>query len=171
LWYHPLGEAQHVVAGRFRPDSEIQFAVVDRTPIPTHRRDANAWAYLLLYDLNGKEIWRRQQEKGAWAIAPLPVNWSGPEAPQSILVYGQGPGRPAMLYNGQGEVVAQLPMEYTPDRTAQDRHSEFYALVANVWGDCREELILFGPRGACIYTNPRPLAIRSQYNETLYPGM
>ena len=48
LWHHPLGEAQHVVAGRFRMDSEMQFAVVDRTPIPTHRRDSNAWAILYL---------------------------------------------------------------------------------------------------------------------------
>ena len=71
LWQHPLGEAQHVVAGRFRKDSELQLAVVDRTPLPTHRRNANAWAILYLYDLDGKEIWRRQQQKGDWAIAPL----------------------------------------------------------------------------------------------------
>jgi hypothetical protein len=171
LWHHPLGEAQHVVAGRFRKDSELQFAVVDRTPVPTHRRDANAWAILFLYDLNGKEIWRRQQQKGDWAIAPLAVNWSGPEAPQAILVYGQAPGRPAVLCDGGGEVIAELPMEYVPGRSADDRRTNFYALVADVWGDCRDEVILFGSRGACMYTNPRPLAIRSQYNETLYPGM
>lgn len=171
LWHHPLGEAQHVVAGRFRKDSEMQFVVVDRTPLPTHHRDANAWADLYLYDLNGKEIWRRQQEKGAWAIAPLPVNWAGPDAPQAILVYGQGPGRPAVLYDGDGKVVTELPMQYTPARTAEDRRADYYALVANVWGDCRDEVILFGSRGACIYTNPRPLAIRTLFNETLYPGM
>jgi hypothetical protein len=171
LWRHPLGEAQHVVAGRFQKDSEMQFAVVDRTPLSSHRRDANAWAILYLYDLNGRELWRRQQEKGEWAIAPLAINWSGPDAPQSILVYGQGPGRPAVLYNGQGEAIAKLPIECLPQRTAEDRRTEFYALVADVWGDSREEIILFGSRGACIYTNPRPLAVRGQYNETLYPGM
>lgn len=170
LWHHPHGETQHVVAGRFRGDSEMQFAVVDRTPVPTHRRDANAWAILYLYDLQGKELWRRQQEKGDWAIGPLPVRWSGPDS-QSILVYGRGPGRPAVLYDGQGEIIAQLPMDYHQNRSAEDRQTDFYALVADVWGDCREEVILFGSRGACIYTNPRPLALRSQYNETLYPGM
>jgi hypothetical protein len=171
LWHHPLGEAQHVVAGRFRNDSEMQFAVVDRTPIASHRRDANAWAILYLYDLQGKEIWRRQQEKGDWAIAPLPARWLGVEAPQQILVYGQGPGRPAVLYDGDGKTVAEFPMEYVAGRTEEDRRSGFYALVADVWGDSREEILLFGSRGACIYTNPRPHAVRSQYNETLYPGM
>jgi hypothetical protein len=171
LWKHPLGEAQHVVAGRFRKDSEQQLAVVDRTPLPTHRRNDDAWAILYLYDLAGKEIWRRQQQKGDWAIAPLAVRWTGLDSPQSILVYGRGLGRAAVVYNGNGEIVEELPMQYTPSRTAADRRTDFYALTADVWGDSREEVILFGSRGACIYANARPLAIPSLYNETLYPGM
>ena len=171
LWHHPMGEAQHVVAGQFQKDSPLQFVVVDRTPVATHRRDANAWAILYLYDLAGKELWRRQQEKGAWAIAPLAVDWLGAESPQAILVYGHGPGRPAELIDGRGNVFARLPMEYAPDRTAEDRKADFYALAADVWGDGREEVILFGSRGACIYTNPRPAAVGSLYNENLYPGM
>jgi len=75
------------------------------------------------------------------------------------------------LLNGDGEVVDQLPMQYTPARTAADRLTEFYALVADVWGDSREEVILFGSRGACIYANARLLPIPTLYNETLYPGM
>jgi hypothetical protein len=171
LWRHPLREAQHVVAGRFRPDSELQLAVVDRTPEPTHRRDANAWGILYLYDLAGREIWRRPQEKGDWAIAPLAVRWTGLDAPHSILVYGRVPGRPAVLYNGNGEIADELPMQYTSGRTDADRRAEFYALVADVWGDSREEVILFGSRGACIYANARPAPILTLYNETLYPGM
>ena len=76
-----------------------------------------------------------------------------------------------MIYDGNGEIVEELPMQYTPSRTAADRRADFYALVADVWGDSREEVILFGSRGACIYANARPLAIPSLYNETLYPGM
>jgi hypothetical protein len=171
LWYHPLGEAQHVVAGRFRADSEMQLAVVDRTPVPTHRRDGNAWAILYLYDLNGKEIWRRQQEKGAWAIAPQAIRWTGIDAPQRIMIYGRGPGRPVAIYDGNGQVVDELPMHYAPDRTEPDRRAEFYALVADVWGDSREEVILFGSRGACVYANARLAPVATQYNETLYPGM
>ena len=105
----PMGECQHVVAGRFRTDSEMQFISIDRTPVATHRRDENAWAILYLFDLNGKVLWRQQQEKGAWAIAPLAVRWSGAEAPQDILVYGHGPGRPVVIYRGDG-TVDTLPL-------------------------------------------------------------
>ncbi len=176
LWHHPLGEAQHVVAGRFRFDSPLQFVVVDRTPVPTHRRDANAYAILYLYDLNGKEIWRRQQEKGAWAVAIVGMNWFGPDKPECILMYGlsameQGPSKPAVIYNGDGQIVETLPMLYSP-LPGEDRYvTEYYGLAADVWGDSRDEVILFGPRGACIYTNARPAETPTLYNETLYPGM
>ena len=170
LWGHPLGEAQHVIAGRFRADSPLQFVVVDRTPIP-HHRDENAWAILYMYDLDGKEIWHRQQPKGAWAIATVPVNWFGGGAPLGVMVYGHGPGRPAVVYDGAGEIVDTLPMAYAPSRTEKDRQSDFYGLAADVWGDSRDEVILFGSRGACIYANSRVLEIPTQYNETFYPGM
>ncbi len=176
LWHHPLGEAQHVVAGRFRLDSPLQFMVVDRTPVPTHRRNSDAWAILYLYDLNGKEIWRRQQEKGAWAIATVPLNWFGPGKPEAVLVYGlsameQGPSKPAVIYNGDGEIVDACPMQYSPLPGEEKYFTEYYGTAADVWGDSRDEVILFGPRGACIYTNARPAEIPTLYNETLYPGM
>jgi hypothetical protein len=171
LWHHPLGEAQHVVAGRFRTDSEMQFAVVDRTPVPTHRRDSNAWAILYLYDLDGKEIWRRQQEKGAWCIATLRTNWFGKDAPHGIFVYGHGAGRPAVIYDGDGQIVETFPMAYAPGVAPAHRPDAFYGLVADVWGDSRDEVILFNGRGLCIYANARPAAIPTLYNETLYPGM
>jgi hypothetical protein len=176
LWHHPLGEAQHVVAGRYRTDSPLQFMVVDRTPVPTHGRDANAWAILYLYDLDGKELWRRQMDKGEWAIATVPIDWFGAGAPQCVMVYGfsvmgQGPTKPVRIYNGQGEVVDTLPMHYHPLPGEKNVNIEYYALVADVWGDSREEVIMFGPRGACIYANARPLELPTLYNETLYPGM
>jgi hypothetical protein len=171
LWEHPLGEAQHVVAARFRTDSPIQFAVVDRTPVPTHRRDENAWAILYLYDLNGREIWRRQQPRGAWAIATMIANWSGADEPRCVFVYGHGGGRPAVLYDGNGAIVDRFPMQYRSYRTEADRRLDFYGLAADVWGDGRDEIILFNPRGACIYSNARPLDEPGLYNETFYPGM
>ena len=171
FWHHPLGEAQHVVAGRFRTDSEIQFAVVDRTPVPSHRRDQDAWAILYLYDLQGKEIWRRQQEKGDWCIATLRTNWFGQEASHGVFVYGHGAGRPAVIYDGNGQVVETFPMVYAPRVARADRPDAFYALIADVWGDGRDEVILFNGRGLCIFANACPAAIPTLYNETLYPGM
>ena len=75
------------------------------------------------------------------------------------------------MYDGQGSVIGSFPMQYTPDRTEADRKLGFYAFAANVWGDARDEVILFGARGLCIYANPRPPADPALYNETLYPGM
>jgi len=169
-WSHPLGEAQHIVAGRFRADSPLQLAVVDRTPFP-HHRDQDAWANLYMYDLDGKELWKCQQTKGAWAIATVPVHWFGVDALSGVLVYGHREGRPAVIYNGEGAIVDTLPMAYAASRDAKDRQADFYGLAADVWGDSRDEVILFGSRGACIYTNARPAEIPTLYNENLYPGM
>jgi len=175
-WHRAMGEAQHLLVGRFRTDSPLQVVVVDRTPEPSHRRDANAWAMLYLYDFDGREIWRRRQEKGAWAIATVPVNWFGPGKPQGILVYGhsvfgQSPPRPAAVYDGAGKIVDTLPMHYSPGPDEKTYTTDYYALAADVWGDSRDEVILFGSRGACIYANARPLELPTLYNETLYPGM
>ena len=176
LWQHPLGEAQHVIAGRFRPDSPLQFMVVDRTPVPTHRRDANAWAFLFLYDLDGRELWRRQMQPGEWCIATRLIRWLGPDQPDCTLIYGfsvdqRGPGKPARIYNGQGEVVDELPLQVGPMPGETDFTSDCYGMAADVWGDSREEVLLFGSRGFSIYANTRPLEQPSLYNMTLYPGM
>jgi hypothetical protein len=62
-------------------------------------------------------------------------------------------------------------MEHTPDRTEEERRAGCYCTRADVWGDSRQEVIMFGSRGACIWANARPLAIPTLYNNTLYPGM
>ena len=176
LWHHPLGEAQHVVAGRFQTNSPLQFMVVDRTPVPTHRRDANAWAMLYLHDLDGRELWRRQMEKGEWCIATRLIQWLGPGQPDCALIYGfsverQGPPKAARIYDGQGQVVAVLPLEVAPMPGEKEFVSDSYGMAADVWGDSREEVVLFGSRGFSIYANARPLAQPALYNMTLYPGM
>lgn len=76
-----------------------------------------------------------------------------------------------MIYRGNGDLVDELPMRYTDSRTAADRRTDFYVLAADVWGDSREEVALFGSPGACIYAKARPLHVPTLTNETLYPGM
>lgn len=159
LWQHPLREAQHVVAGKFRNDSEVQFAVIERG-FP--RTPEGRPAILYLYDLNGREIWRREQARGSWCAAVVEIDWFGGGQPRALLVYNLGEGKPALLYDGQGNIVAELPFA---------AGGPFYASRADVWGDGRDEVILSGSRGACIWANARPLAIPTLYNNTLYPGM
>ena len=170
LWSHPLAEAQHVVAGRFCPGlGPVQFGVIDRgQPRPDSTR---ASATLLCYDLEGHELWRREQPPGGWYAGCIAIDWSGHGEMREILVYGRGAGSPATIYDGDGGIVDELPMQYTPDRTEADRQAGFYASRADVWGDSRHEVLLFGATGACIWTNTRLRQLPTMYNNNLYPGM
>ncbi|HOX37267.1 MAG TPA: hypothetical protein PL033_04690 [Candidatus Brocadiia bacterium] len=169
LWHHTLAEAQHVVAGRFRNDSEVQFMVLDRGhPRPGGDRHP---ATLYLYDLAGRELWRKVQPEGSWAAAIVPLDWSGGESSMRLLAYNRGPGNPDAIYDGDGNIVDTLTIQHTPGRTDEDKKVGYYCLRADVWGDGREEVIYFGGRAACVWTNARPLALPTLYNSTLYPGM
>lgn len=168
-WHHPLGEAQHVVVGHFREDSPLQCMVVERGQ--PREGGERAPAILYLYDLDGRELWRREQPEGSWASAIVDIDWFGGRAPQCGLLYSRGPGEPVAIFDGAGNIVDTLTMQYTPDRSEADRQAHFYCARADVWGDSRQEVIFFGSRGACIYANSRPLAVPTLYNNTLYPGM
>jgi len=171
LWHHPLREAQHVVAGRFREDAGICFMAIDRGQ-PLGGDPANrASAVLYLYDADGCEVWRRPQPPGSALAALVEADWSGAGAPREGLVYGRGPGAPAAVYDGRGEVVDTLPMRYAGASCEETAKANPYALCADVWGDSRQEVILFDARGACIWANARSWAPPTLYNETLYPGM
>lgn len=169
LWHHKLTEAQHVVAGHFRPDlGPVQFMVIDRG-FP--RTPEGSPGVLYLYDLDGQKIWRRPQPPGSWAAACVPIDWSGHGEDREVVVYSRGAGNPVAIYDGLGEVVDEVQMEYTPDRTAADRQTHHYVSRADVWGDSRQEIILFGTRGACIWANAAAHQLPTHYNNTLYPGM
>ena len=175
LWHHPLKEAQHVVVGHFRSDSPIQVMAIDRghrpKEITAHRSDWKEPATLICYDIDGNEIWRREQPDGSWNAAIVGLDWLGGNSFQSVLVYSRGPENPAVIYDGEGEVIDVFRMEYTADRTEEDRQSHFYVTRADLWGDSRDEVVFFGSRGACIYSNSRPLNIPTLYNNNLYQGM
>ena len=42
---------------------------------------------------------------------------------------------------------------------------------SGVWGDGRQEVLVYGSKGTQIFANRRPLAIPTLYNNTLYNGM
>lgn len=155
LWHHPLQEAQHVVAGKYRDDSEVQVAVIDRG---YPRTPEGKSADLLLYGMDGREIWRRPQLAGGWCAACLDIRWSGAGDLKEILVYNRGAGAPVAIYDGAGNVVDSLP-------------DEGYCCRADLWGDSREEVLVFGQDGTQIHANRRLLAIPTLYNNTLYHGM
>jgi hypothetical protein len=179
LWHHPLAEAQHIVAGRFRPDlGPVQFMVIDRGQ--PQAGGGRAPAMLYLYDLDGAEVWKREQPTGSCFAAAVALDWSGQGEPREVLVYNRGgtgesrppaPVQPAAIYDGWGNIVDTVSPAYPADRAEKDRTAQHYAIRADVWGDRRDEVLFSGPRGASVWANARPLAIPTLYNQTLYPGM
>lgn len=183
LWHAPLEEAQHVVPGRFRTDSELQVMVINRGQ---RRGQSDCPATLFLYDLQGRLLWQREQPPGSWAAGACRVRWNGPAAPDCLLVYARGwvtwdwvgeervyryvPRVNEAIYDGEGNLVDELTMLYPTPPTPEQLNCCFYALAADVWGDSRDEVVLTGAGGACVHANPRPLADPALYNETYYNG-
>ena len=172
VWHRPMREAQHVVAGQYRSDSPLQLAVIDRG---YPRSPQGNPAVLYLFDVEtGREIWRRPQPPGGWGAACVDIRWTGSHDRQEILVYMRGDGQPVAVYDGDGNIVDEMDV---PPQLCGDYDSGegitacHYCGRADVYGDSREEVILFGWKGARIYANARPLSIPTLYNNTLYPGM
>lgn len=168
LWKVDLPEAQHVVAGRFRKSSPLQFALIERGM----KRTATDVASLHLVDLDGTRVLSKKFSPGSWAVACKEIDWAGTGQPGEILVYGFHSLKAyAAIYDGRGNVVETfaIPWETPPAKVSGKEIA--YATRADVRGDRRQEVIFFGPGGLCIYANARPLALPTHYNETIYSGV
>ncbi|MBI4025949.1 MAG: hypothetical protein HY360_13265 [Verrucomicrobia bacterium] len=179
LWHNPLvfGEAQHVVAGRFRFDSQLQAAVIDRG-FP--RTPEGKPAGLFLFDIEtGKEIWRRPQLPGGWCAACMNIHWSGAGDLKEILVYkrgvfARGVGSPIAIYDGEGNVVDEIDVPAAildNEENVTSSPGDYFCCRADLWGDSRDEVIVAGRNGVRIHANRRVLAIPTLYNNTVYHGM
>ena len=176
LWRHPLAEGQHVVAGCFRPDlGPVQVAVINRGQLTQseesvgfstddlHYGKVREPSTLYLYDINGKEIWHREQPKESWSATCRIINWTGNEQSKSILVAKRGT-RPPAVYDGYGNIIDEMG-------TDLEGYGSSYSSCADVYGDSREEVILYRRGGCAIYANSKPFPIPTLYNFTSYVGM
>jgi hypothetical protein len=100
----------------------------------------------------------------------LPLTHRHDPARQELLYMRQA-GTPEVIYDGDGNIVDSTTLQYVRKPSAAELNCGFHGLAADVWGDSRDEIILFGARGACIFANARPLGLPTLYNETLYPGV
>jgi len=179
LWRNTMvfKEAQHVVAGRFRRDSELQVAVIDRGA-PRTREGAPATLYL--FDVEtGAEFWRREQLPGGWCAACIEIRWHAANDLLDIVVYNRGVldrdvGSPIAIYDGEGSIVDEIevPAAILDNEQNVTRYpGAYFCGRADLWGDSRDEVIVSGRNGVRIYANSRPLAIPTLYNSTTYNGM
>jgi hypothetical protein len=175
LWHQKVFEAQHLVTGCFGPNlSPLQFMVIDRGNCRTPRVGQ---ATLLHYDIDGRELWRKPLPPGSWCAICSEIDWSGHGEARELVLCTRDPIHPVTIYNGAGEIVQEFGV--TPDahdisfdtEGRPDTNRNQLVLAADVWGDGREEVLIYDTHTIDIYANTRVLARPRDYNATLYRGM
>lgn len=179
LWSLPI-ETDHtdeIIVGRFDPDNpEEQIAIVSgwegfmilNTDGTIALRDINGhgqrisagnydpkrkgfeictttyWennAIIYMHDCKGKELWHREMKCNGNIITP--VNWNG-NGEELVLLNGDPVN--GGLIDGEGDVVVPFP---------DDGHPVLAAEVIDLYGDGRDEIVLWDQHSLWIYTQDR----------------
>ena len=79
---------------------------------------------------------------------------------------------PIAIYDGQGTIVDEIdaPADIRDAANPADP-GNYYCGRAAVWGDSRDEVLVYSAKGTQIHANRRAPAIPTLYNNTLYHGM
>ncbi len=171
LWrYEDSIESQHIAPGRFIDEGKgLQVAGLDRI----QRGDGYKGQWdgkdgMFLISSEGKGIWKEDRKTKGWlTIVDTFRNWNG-EGKDYILAYRRGGGVMPGLYNAKGDKVINFPQEG-------------YVIHADLFGRGKEDVIVYSPDTAWIYSGTeydmaqkpsgRQLAqTRRMYSSTLYPG-
>jgi hypothetical protein len=94
-----------------------------------------------------------------------------------IIVAGRGAGQPVAIYDGSGEIVAELEVPrafcgtYDSGGMGGVNAGVHCCYRANVYGDSREEVIVAGWKGIRVYSNTKAWQLPTHYNSTVYRGM
>ena len=172
-WKHPCGHSQHIIIGDFRPELPgKEVAALDRG----RDRSAKGTDALLLYAGDGKQLWREERTDDGpnrWLTIITTVgNWDG-RKDDLILAHRRGGSICPTLYDGHGRPVATFPLPH-PER-------QHFAQHADMFGDGREEIVVWNETRIRIYTNGAPYTGKTKpdrrgpnkrlYNYTAYIGM
>ena len=172
-WKHPCGHSQHIIIGDFRPGLPgKEAAALDRG----RDRSAKGVDALILYSCDGKQLWREKRtDKGPnrWlTIITTVSHWDGRKG-DLILGYRRGGSICPTLYDGHGRLVATFPFPHP--------ENQHFAQHADMFGDAREEIVVWNEKWIHIYANAAPYASKAKpdrrtpskrlYNYTAYIGM
>ena len=163
LWQVPCGHSQHIIMGNFRPDLPgKEVYAIDRG---NDRSPAGVDSMVLL-SADGKQLWKEKRTdpgKTRWISMISTVrNWDGRPG-DLALCFRRGGSIEPTLYDGYGQPVASFPV---PD--IENLH---LAQHADIFGDQREEIIVFNEKSMYIYTNGAANPNKLLYNYTQYLGM
>ncbi|MFW6164061.1 MAG: PQQ-binding-like beta-propeller repeat protein [Planctomycetota bacterium] len=172
-WKHPCGHSQHIIIGDFRPDLPGQeLAALDRG----NDRSASGVDAIILYAADGTQLWReKRMDDGPnrWLTIITTVrNWDASKG-DLILAHRRGGSTCPTLYDGHGRPVATFPFPH-PER-------QHFAQHGDLFGDGREEIVVWNEKRIHIYTNGAPHTAKAEphrgrpnkrlYNYTAYIGM
>jgi hypothetical protein len=136
-----VGHAQTATIGKFRPEMPgLQYACINFWKNP---------GIISLFDHTGKLL---QQAEPIHTGSPfLPVNWRG-DGQEFILLSGNI--KEGGMLDGQLRRVVMFP---------DDGHPDLCAVVMDLTGDPRDEIILWDTQRVWIYTQDRPFTGKKIY--------
>lgn len=174
LWAFDAGHQQNVLPGKFSSDPKhgpYQFLTRDEMPWARNYDEGCSGIHSMDYtgqkiamrDWHGNLIWERVEPDGYYRVC----RWTGKgdQLLHSISASESGPSM-AVIVDFQGNVIETIQQSGVDGSVIGDRA----LFAADVLGDSRDEVILYGGQYVNIFCNTAPYNQRRHYNFTHYNG-
>jgi hypothetical protein len=170
---YKMDHCQHALIGKFRkdlPGKQVFFlSRKDKQPNAEFR-----FAELILMTRKGEILWKKEDQDMWYTGAMLMDRWTSDPGVQHVALYSRGFSPPALL-DGYGNEVATFPFAPALQRrgggpSGKDLYDDYYTQHLDLFGDEREELLVFNHKSLFVYTNGAPWQRPRLYNNTYYPG-
>jgi len=172
VWARDGGHIQVVFPAKFSTDPKhgpYQFLVWDQCPNAANYQDGcdllnhgkpAGGQKTIIYDWYGNELW---SERTADQPGHYVLNWVG-SCDSVVRQMGPGEYRIQDLYGNELETVRFTDADGTPIAANCSHY------MADLWGDSRDELILFSDNRVNIFTNTALNSMRRYYNTSDFSG-
>ena len=170
---YKMDHCQHALIGKFRkdvPGKQVFFlSRMDKQPESKFR-----FAAMLMMDKTGKILWAKENQDMWYTGAMMVDRWTSDPDLQHVALYSRGFSSVGLL-DGEGNQVAALPFnpaikEKSAGPGGKDLYDDYYTQHLDLFGDEREEILVFNHKAVHIYTNAAPWQRPRLYNNTYYPG-
>ena len=173
LFRYPMDHCQHALIGKFRkdlPGEQVFFlSRMDEQPNSQFR-----FAQMVLMTTKGEVLWKKEKQD-IWYTGAMRVDrWTSDPKLQHVALYSRGFAPPALL-DGYGNELARLPFNAAlkllgGGPSGKDLYDDYYMQHLDLFGDEREELLVFNHKSLYVYANGAPWQRPRLYNNTYYPG-
>lgn len=170
---YKMDHCQHALIGKFRkdlPGKQVFFlSRMNKQPNAPFR-----YAQMILMTKSGQVLWNKENQDMWYTGAMRMDRWTSDPDLQHVALYSRGFSSPAFL-DGHGNEAASFPFEPALDKrgagpSGKDLYDDYYTQHLDLYGDEREELLVFNHKSLYIYTNSAPWQRPRLFNNTYYPG-